>query len=283
MSGQVLQGKYTLIRRLARGGMSDVWLARDEARGAEVAIKVVRLEGASDEARAAVRARAEREAAIAARLARATEHVVAVLDHGEEGGASLLVMERLLGMTLDAQLAQHGPLPLQAVVAIAGQIASGLAVAHRHGVVHCDVKPANLFATRGASGAPLVKLLDFGLAHETGGDRSGLAAAPAGGTPSYMSLEHRAGARPSPSFDAWALAVTLFELLAGSLPWEGDGEAARLVAMEARARRSVASVRPDLPESINGFFDAAFAPDGPIDDVVSLSEAFARAATGSAR
>ncbi len=282
-AGQVLGGRYELVRLLGRGSMGTVWLARHRTLGEQVAVKVMApvADSGGIETASTAAARFRFEAQVAARLSRKTRHVVRVTDHGHDGPVAFLVMELLEGQTLEAAFMRRGPMAPGEVAPIVGQIAHGLEVAHAEGVLHRDLKPANVFLVEGAAGEPLVKLLDFGLAR---GDEAQRLAAPFAtargvvfGTPGYMSPEQANGAVDADRrADVWSLAAIAYEALTGELPVEGiDGDE---VMANVRAARVVpfARRRPDLPQAYAAFFARAFAPrpDDRFATCAALAEAF---------
>ncbi|HEV8241735.1 MAG TPA: protein kinase [Thermoanaerobaculia bacterium] len=223
-------GPYEVIAPLGAGGMGEVYRAVDHRLGREVAVKTLPDSVLADPER---RARFEREARALAALAHpaiATLHEI-----GEADGRPFLVMELVEGLNLSERLAA-GPLPIPAALALAGQLAEGLAAAHARGIVHRDLKPSNLALT--ADGR--LKILDFGLAktgtrtHSSGSDISGSPTAALGltstgmllGTAGYTSPEQVRGEPVDARADAWAFGCILFELLTGdrafpgSSPWE---------------------------------------------------------------
>ncbi|MGV8909394.1 MAG: serine/threonine-protein kinase, partial [Propionicimonas sp.] len=150
-----LADRYVLVRRLASGGMGEVWLARDGVLGREVAVKLISV-GSDSDPQAVERFRRE------ARMMAALEHpnIVTIFDSGTHDGSGFIVMELLAGPTLAEFVADRGPLSELEVVRLAAQIAGGLAAAHRGGVVHRDIKPSNLMF----SSSGMLKILDFGIA-----------------------------------------------------------------------------------------------------------------------
>jgi hypothetical protein len=208
--GMRLHDRYQLSEPIGAGGMAQVWLGTDLVLGRPVAIKTLDGRLAQDPQ---LRAGARREAQAAAKLAH--PHITAVHDYGElvfDDGHTVpfLVMELLTGQTL-AQEMQRGPMPWEKVATIAGQIASALAAAHAHGVVHQDIKPANVMLT--PTGA---KILDFGIAAIKGrpGSPDWIS-----GTPAYAPPERLTQALPDPSADVFSLGVLVYEMATGRLPW----------------------------------------------------------------
>ena len=137
--GRVLRGRYRLEELLARGGMATVWVAEDPLLSRRVAVKILRPELAADEA---LRLRFHHEAIAAARLTH--QNIVATYDTGDDDGIAYIVMELVDGPTIRTLLRERGALPVDAVVRIGAQVADALDAAHRAGIVHRDVKPANV-------------------------------------------------------------------------------------------------------------------------------------------
>lgn len=230
LSGRVLAGRYTLLRRLASGGMATIYEAEQPGRDERVAIKVLD----HDQADGPAVERFLREARAASSLQ--SEHVIEVLDYGrsrDERGRELvyIVMERLDGEDLAATLEQDGPLRWTRVLAIAKQVCAALIAAHARGVVHCDIKPGNCFRIARDGTTDFIKVLDFGVASfackQTGqcrppppGDdrrKSG----PVLGTPGYMPEEQLRGGPYDHRVDIFALGVLMFRLLTNKMPYAG--------------------------------------------------------------
>lgn len=256
LTGRVLGGRYKIGRHLADGGMGAVWTAEDLTRGAPVAVKLMSVEGAM---RPDLRARFELEAKAVALLR--NPHVVEVLDHGTDGDTPFIVMELLEGIDLLATRQRGEPWPLSEVAELVIQVAQGLGAAHRAGLIHRDVKPANIFLARsGGQGEVVAKLIDFGIAKWTENAEILTAANVALGSPSYMSPEQIRGQRLDARVDAWALAVVAFTLVTGELPFVGKNgpDIAKQVVLGNRRR-----IVPPIPNAIRleRFFARAFAQD----------------------
>ena len=244
------QGRYRLVRRIATGGMGEVWQADDTVLGRRVALKLLVEELAADDR--ATR-RFVREARATARLAH--PNVARVFDFGSDGGAPFLVMELLEGETLAARLAS-GPLGPAEAARVTAAVADALEAAHRLGIVHRDVKPSNVMLTRDGE----VKVLDFGIAaaadetHSTTG--SGLYA-----TVAYVSPERVAGEPATPASDVYSLGAVLYELLCGRPPFSGQSP-----ALVARAHLHdqpvpVRQLAPWVPARLAEACQAALAKD----------------------
>lgn len=238
-------GPYELLSPLGAGGMGEVYRARDSRLDRDVAIKVVTGSRLTDPA---ARARFEREMAITARLTH--PRICALFDVGIDADRPYFVMELLHGETLATRLdrAQGRGLALDEALGIAGGIAEALAFAHRHGVVHGDVKPANVMLTSDG-----VKLLDFGIAESRAGDSGlgpGTATRPVPiGTPAYMAPEQIDGQQDSRA-DLFALGAVMYEMLAGQRAFPGETSSDTLGALLQCAPRPLDELRPDLPRSV---------------------------------
>ncbi len=260
--GQVIAGKYELVRLLGKGAMGAVWLAKHESLGGEFAIKVVDTasEVATEEGAAG---RFQLEAQLSARLSRKTRHIVSVSDHGEEDGFAYLVMELLVGESLETRLSRSS-LTAAETAAVVAQVGRALGIAHAEGVFHRDLKPANVFLSRDEDGRLLVKLFDFGIARTTGPVKTRSAFATGKdmvlGTPSYMSPEQARGlATLDHRCDLWALAVLSYECLAHRIPWDGESVEDLFLNICTFNFVPLGTVRPDLPRETNGFYERAFA------------------------
>jgi eukaryotic-like serine/threonine-protein kinase len=224
-SGRVVGGRYALGPELGRGGMGIVWLATDRVLHREVALKEITFPvHVSPAERAVLRERTLREARAAARL----EHpcVVTVHDVVEDDGQPWLVMERVQARSLQRRLEEAGPLPPATVARIGLDVLSALEVAHKAGIVHRDVKPANVLVTEDGHAC----LTDFGIATTTE-DSSLTTEGTVLGSPSYMAPERAQGQPPSPAIDLWSLGATLYTAVEGRLPFDRGEPMATLLAV----------------------------------------------------
>lgn len=229
-------GKYRLETAIGSGGMGHVWAARNEATGAEVAIKVL-LGGHDDESSQRFR----QEARIGALLMH--RNVVRVFDLVEDpSGALVLVMERLRGQTLDQVLTAQGRLSLRATVAVLQGVLDGLTHAHEKGFVHRDVKPSNILLAVESDGLLIPKVLDFGIAKAANRSspitREGILL----GTPEYMSPEQISGKPVDERSDVFACGVMAYESLTGRAPFAADSINATLVAILQRRLKRPAEI-----------------------------------------
>jgi eukaryotic-like serine/threonine-protein kinase len=213
---RIARGRYHLLSPIGRGGMGQVWRARDEVLGREVAVKeVIFPDSPSDTERSAMRTRVIREARASARISH--PGVVTVYDVLQEEGRAYIVMELLPGRSLSDRVKAEGPLEPREAARIGAEVLAILHAAHTEGIVHRDVKASNvLFTDTGA-----VKLADFGIA-SIRDEASITLSGQVFGSPHYMSPEQAAGARSSPATDLWGLGATLFYAVEGRLPFQGD-------------------------------------------------------------
>jgi serine/threonine-protein kinase len=211
--GRVLEGRYRIVGRIARGGMSTVYRAVDDRLDREVAVKVMSSSLSTDPAFAD---RFAREARIAARLAHT--NAVAVFDQGADAGHVFLVMELVSGRTLRDLLREGGALEPALAVSIMEPVLGALAAAHRAGLVHRDVKPENILL----SDDGVVKVADFGLARAVEADASSTRTGLMMGTVAYCPPEQLTRGSADTRSDVYAAGVVLFELLTGSAPFNGD-------------------------------------------------------------
>jgi beta-lactam-binding protein with PASTA domain/tRNA A-37 threonylcarbamoyl transferase component Bud32 len=239
----VFSNRYEIQRGIARGGMAQVYLARDQLLDRPVAIKVLFPEFARDPSFVE---RFRREAQAAANLNH--PNIVGIYDWGQERGTYFIVMEYVEGRSLRDLIRAQGALPPAQVAEIGAEIAGALAFAHRSGVVHRDVKPGNVLMTE----AGRVKVTDFGIARATqGNSREALTQTGAVmGTATYFSPEQAQGLPVDGRSDVYSLGVVLFEMLTGEPPFSGDTPVAVAYkhVREAAPRPSdrVLDVPPDL-------------------------------------
>jgi serine/threonine-protein kinase len=247
----VLGGRYRLLRRIARGGMAEVWEAQDEVLGRRVAAKVLYQHLAAD---GSFLERFRREAIAAARLAH--PNVVATYDTGIEDDVAWIVMELVEGHTLREELGQRGALSPVRTVHIATQVADALDYAHRSGVIHRDIKPGNILLTDDDR----VKVADFGIAKaaiEAAEDASGAGLASdltrSGdivGTAKYLSPEQVNGEGVDGRSDVYALGVVIYEMLCGRAPFSGDTEVALAMQHLQAPPTPPRQLRAGIPRSL---------------------------------
>ena len=232
----MLGGRYQLVSALARGGMATVWVGQDTLLDRRVAVKTLHPELSGD---AGLRSRFRHEAVAAARLS--SPGIVATYDTGEDDGVGYIVMEFVDGPNLRRVLDERGPLPIADTARIGREVATALDHAHRQGVIHRDVKPANVLVPPGGP----VKVTDFGIAKAGGGEltRTGTVV----GTARYLAPEQLRGEPVDARTDIYALGLVLYEMLTGELPFHGDTEMAISLARLSVAPAPVGIGRPDTP------------------------------------
>jgi tRNA A-37 threonylcarbamoyl transferase component Bud32 len=231
--------------------MATVWEAEDKVLTRRVAIKVLHPHLAGDDG---FRTRFRREAVSAAKLAH--PHIVTTYDTGRDADFAYIVMELVEGTTVARLLKSQGPLPVAQAIDVAVQVADALACAHSGGLVHRDVKPANILLRDDGH----VKVADFGIAKAgTGHDltRTGVVM----GTAKYLSPEQVSGNPADPGSDIYALGIVLYEMLAGAPPFVGDTELSTAVARLTAAPGSLRDRRPDIPRSLEAVVLRSLARD----------------------
>lgn len=239
-----LLGRYAIEKELGRGAMGVVYQGRDPKIGRVVAIKALAL-GQEFDGSALVDARARffREAESAGRLQH--QNIVTIYDAGDENGLAWIAMELLKGQDLTGAAKPGHLLPVAQVVSIVARVADALDYAHQQNVVHRDIKPANIMFD---AAADAVKVSDFGIARITDSSktRTGLVL----GTPSFMAPEQLAGHKVDGRCDLYALGVTLFQLLTGSLPLRGASMSELMHNIAHIQAPDVRELRPGLPSEL---------------------------------
>ena len=248
-------GRFEVEKELGKGAMGVVYLGKDPKIGREVAIKTMALaqEFEPDEL-AGAKERFFREAQTAGRLSH--PNIVTIYDTGEEHDFCYIAMELLKGGDLTAYVKPGSLLPLETVVSIVARAADALGYAHREGVVHRDVKPANMMWHRDTDA---LKVTDFGIARLTASSKTktGMVL----GTPSFMSPEQLAGKRIDGRSDLFSLAVALYQLLAGRLPFEGESMAQLMFKIANEPPQDIRSVNPNIPDGLLAFLERALGKD----------------------
>jgi eukaryotic-like serine/threonine-protein kinase len=241
-------GRYEIRSKLGAGGMADVYLAEDTHLGRRVALKLLPSE---DQADPQARKRLEREARAAATLDH--PHICAVYEVGDEGGLAFIAMQYVEGQTLAARIAK-GRLELPETLAIAIHVTDALADAHEHGILHRDVKPANIMLTTKGQ----AKIMDFGLARLGGARGAGDALTVSAlstpgaimGTVSYMSPEQVRADELDQRTDLFSAGVVLYEMLCGRRPFDESSAAATSSAILTRDPLPIARFAPDTPPEL---------------------------------
>ena len=278
MNDSHLPPRYRNPERIARGGMGEIFRAEDADLARIVAIKVLADRYANDEA---IRARFTREALAAARLSNAPS-TVTIFDVGEHDDHPYIVMEYLAGGSLADRLAHDGAQPIGRALDWLGQAAAALDAAHASGVVHRDVKPANLLLDNDNR----VKVADFGVASAVGlGSLTEVGTVV--GTAGYLAPEQARGEKATPASDRYALAVVAFELLTGTRPFERESSTAEALAHVSAPIPPASSLNPELPSQVDDALARGLAKepehryDSAANLVHALRDALAEAAGGT--
>jgi serine/threonine-protein kinase len=266
--GRVLGSRYRLVQPIARGGMATVWVADDPVLSRQVAVKILKDDLAGDEA---TRARFRHEAVAAARLSHPS--IVSTYDTGDDDGTAYIVMELVEGPTLRRLIHDNGGLPVRDVVRLGAQVADALDAAHRAGLVHRDVKPANvLVPPRGP-----VKVTDFGIATSANaGDLTKTGTVM--GTARYLAPEQVNGRPTDARTDVYALGLLMFEALTGHAPFGGDTDVATAMARLTTSAPPVRAERPDVPPALDHVIHRCLArdPDQRFESAAEVREALRR-------
>src|SRR5262245_39305702 len=275
-------GKYRVVGLLGRGGMGAVYEAEHPDLGRTVAVKLMRPELA---ARPDARERFLREARVAARVEH--EHVVAIHDVDQDGDAPFIVMPHLRGESLEARLTRE-PVPVGLAVRVGREVALGLQAAHAAGLVHRDVKPANVWlegdpaAAEEAGQVRRAKVLDFGLARAADGTDGLTASGWVAGTAAYMSPEQADGADVDGRADLFSLGAVLYRMLTGRPAFAGPTLTAVLKAVASHDPPPPAAVNPAVPPALSGLVMRLLSKDpaGRPASAAAVAEELARIGAG---
>jgi eukaryotic-like serine/threonine-protein kinase len=249
---RMFDGRYLIVRKLGSGGMAEVYLAEDQELGRKVALKMLDERHARDDQFVE---RFKREARNAAGLSH--PNIVQIYDRGQAEGTYYIAMEYLEGPTLKDLLVRKGPTPPQTAIKFAREILSALAEAHRHQIVHRDIKPHNVIV-----GLPpdwQIKVTDFGIARSGASQMTEVGAIV--GTAQYLSPEQARGAPVDQRSDLYSLGIVLYEMLTGTVPF--SGEAAVEIAMKHLTAVPLppSALRPEIPHSLDAVVMRALAKE----------------------
>ena len=243
--GQVIDGRYTIIKLIGRGAMADVFEARDGATQEKVALKILRDVLAQDPDAVA---RFEREAQVQQRIRH--PNVAVLYGAGMHGAMPYLALELLGGRSLLHVLKNEKQIPLMRAVAYGWQALQGLAATHAAGVLHRDLKPANLMLRPNGDGTERVVLIDFGFASLDGAagiTRQGFVV----GSLTYMAPERLRSEPVDARADLYGLAVVLYELLAGHAPFRADDDATLIGEVMEAAPQPLTEILADVPVAVD--------------------------------
>ncbi len=270
MAQQVFTGRYEIVRHLARGGMAEVYLARDLLLDRPVALKVLFPEFSGNQSFVE---RFRREARAAANLNH--PNIVSIYDWGEENGTYFIVMEYIDGLTLREVIRAEGRLAPERAAAIGADIAAALDFAHRGGVIHRDVKPGNVLISG------MVKVTDFGIARANDPQESLTQTGAVMGTATYFSPEQAQGVAIDPRSDVYALGVVLYEMVAGRPPFTGESPVAIAYQHVRESPVPVSQHNPHVPPDYEAVVTKAMAKNrgdrySSADELRADLERFAR-------
>ena len=246
----LFDGRYRIVRKLGMGGMANVYLAEDEVLGRRVAIKILNDRHAGDDQFVE---RFRREAKNAASLSH--PNIVSIYDRGEAEGTYYIAMEYLDGRSLKELIVARGPAPIHLAVDYARQILAALRFAHRHGIVHRDIKPHNVLV----DGEGRLKVTDFGIARA--GASQMTEAGSIIGTAQYLSPEQAKGASVDQTSDLYSVGVVLYELLTGVVPFSGDTPVEIAMKHLSTVPEPPSAKRADVPRDLDMVVMRALAKD----------------------
>jgi eukaryotic-like serine/threonine-protein kinase len=248
--GTVFDGRYRIIRKLGAGGMADVYLAEDQELGRRVAIKILNDRHAADDS---FIERFRREAKNAAGLSH--PNIVSIYDRGEAEGTYYIAMEFLDGRSLKELIVGRGPAPIKTAIDYARQILAAVGFAHRHGIVHRDIKPHNVLV--GSEGR--LKVTDFGIARSGASQMTEVGSII--GTAQYLSPEQARGAPVDQTSDLYSVGVVLYEMLTGQVPFTGDTPLEIAMKHLSEVPKPPSELRPEVPHDLDSVVLRALAKD----------------------
>ena len=273
-AGKVYGGRYEVIERVGLGGMAEVYRARDDLLGREVAVKVLSDRLSTDKSFVE---RFRREAQAAANLSH--PNIVSLYDYGSDEGANFIVMELIDGRGLEAVIAEDGPLLPERAAEIASDVARALERAHDTGLVHRDVKPSNIMITSYGQ----TKVTDFGIARALGdGDQTMTQTGMVIGTASYLAPEQAQGNPVDVRSDVYALGCVLYEMLTGRPPFTGDTPLSIAYKHVRENPEKPSTVHPDVPAALDAVVMKALAknPDNRYQTAREMREDLERFTAG---
>src|SRR5918998_119122 len=246
----LFDGRYRILRKLGSGGMANVYLAEDEDLGRRVAIKILNDRYASDDT---FNERFRREAKSAAALSH--PNIVSIYDRGEADGRPYIAMEVIEGRSLKELVVARGPLPIGQAVAYAKQVLGALRFAHRHGIIHRDIKPHNILL----GNENRLKVTDFGIARAGASQMTEVGSIM--GTAQYLSPEQARGAPVTAASDLYSVGIVRYEMLTGKTPFNGETPIEIAMKHLNEVPRAPSELRSEIPPELDQIVLRALAKD----------------------
>ncbi|MFL5977882.1 MAG: Stk1 family PASTA domain-containing Ser/Thr kinase [Gaiellaceae bacterium] len=248
--GSVFDGRYRIERKLGAGGMADVYLAEDQELGRRVAIKILNDRHAADDS---FIERFRREAKNAAGLSH--PNIVSIYDRGEAEGTYYIAMEYLDGRSLKELIVGRGPAPIKTAIDYARQTLAAVGFAHKHGIVHRDIKPHNVLVNPEGR----LKVTDFGIARSGASQMTEVGSII--GTAQYLSPEQARGAPVDQTSDLYSVGVVLYEMLTGQVPFTGETPLEIAMKHLSEVPKPPSELRPEVPHDLDSIVLRALAKD----------------------
>ncbi len=268
-------GRYEIVGEIARGAMGIIYKAKDPLIDRMVAIKTINLRDLDEEQKSEYEARFYLEAQAAGKLSH--PNIVTVYDLGEKNDIVYIAMELLEGNELQNLLKDEKPLPIGEVLDIMSQVASGLAYAHEHGIVHRDVKPSNIMVLKGGR----VKIADFGIARMESSSlrtQTGIVM----GSPMYMSPEQILARGIDRRSDIFAAGILLYKMLTGYMPFTGDNPSSVMYQIVHEVSKKPSALNPEIPEALDAIVAKCLAkkPEDRYQNAHELAQALLACGSG---
>jgi eukaryotic-like serine/threonine-protein kinase len=253
----LFDGRYRILRKLGSGGMANVYLAEDEDLGRRVAIKILNERYAEDDL---FIERFRREAKSAAGLSH--PNIVSIYDRGEAEGTYYIAMEVIEGRSLKELILTRGALPISTAISYEKQLLEAIGFAHRHGIIHRDIKPHNVLVSADQQAKaiePRLKVTDFGIARQSASQMT--EAGSIMGTAQYLSPEQARGAPVTAASDLYSAGIVLYEMLTGKVPFTGDSAVEIAMKHVNEVPAPPSSLRPEIPFELDQIVLRALAKD----------------------
>ena len=251
MVGEILNGRYEILKSVGFGGMAEVYLAKDVLLDRKIAIKVLRKKFLDSKTQLE---QFKREARSAARLIHPS--IVTIYDVCDEGDISYILMEYVEGVSLKSFEEQNGRMDPALAVALTAQLASALAHAHKHNIIHCDIKPQNIVLTE----AMVPKIVDFGISRIVSNETMAFTASVVGSV-HYFSPEQAQGLAVTAQSDIYSLGIVFYEMLTGVVPFDGNNAVSVARKQVEEQAPPLKAYWPDAPDELQMIIDKALAKE----------------------